>query len=240
MVIPAIQPTAVTPTQQSPMPLTQWCHCDNEDFSLVINDLTKACNCMQQRWPTVTTTTAPHSHPTAPGLNQPTTDSDLLDTLASLAEFIHSEMDEQLDDQPPIPDIHQLAMSFNNMRILQTNVMVKLIDMIGDLNNKIDLLIAATTCPQKSPLQSTTTNHMIPVPQLLLFGKLLFPQQYTATGPLKPKGPLETLRNSILRTQLAPVSHMCTYKSVIPAKPPFHRDCNPLTMLRTKDSIRPP
>jgi len=106
MVIPPIQPTAMTPTQQSPMALMQWCNCDDEDFSLAITELIKACDCVQQQWPTVMMMAAPHLHPTAPTPDQPTTDPDLLDTLASLAEFLHSNMDEQLDDQPPTPNIH--------------------------------------------------------------------------------------------------------------------------------------
>jgi len=41
-------------------------------------------------------------------------------------------------------------MSFNDMHVLQTNVMAKLIAMIGNLNEKIDLLTAATTCPKNA------------------------------------------------------------------------------------------
>jgi len=49
LVTPTSPSTATTPTQQSPMPLTQRC-CDNEnlDLSLVINELVKACDRMQQ------------------------------------------------------------------------------------------------------------------------------------------------------------------------------------------------
>ncbi len=128
-------------------------------------------------------------------------------------------------------------MSYNDMHVLQMNVMAKLIAM-SDLNGKIDLLTAATTCPPKSLLDSTTNAHMIPIPWLLL-PCTPPPQQHTVLGLFKPKGPLETLHDSILRTQLAPVSHIGTYKNVIPAKPPFHRGCNPLMMLQTKDSICP-
>jgi len=131
--------------------LRQWCNCNDEDFSSAINELVEACDRMQQRWPTVTTPAAPHLHPTAPTPDRPTTDPDHLDTLASLAKFIHSDMDEPLGDQSSTPDIYQHSMSFHDTRVLQTNVMVKLIDMIGDINRKIDLLTAATTCPKKAP-----------------------------------------------------------------------------------------
>ncbi len=107
MVTPTIQPTTTTPTQQSPTPLMQWCNCDNEDFdfSLAINELIKACDRMQQRWPMVMTTAAPHHLPTEPTPEQQTNDSDLPATLAYLAEFIHSDMDERLDDPRPTPNI---------------------------------------------------------------------------------------------------------------------------------------
>jgi len=184
-------------------------------------------------------TAAPHHPPTEPAPKWQTNDSDLLDTLAYLKEFIHSDMDEWLDDQSPTPDIHWLPMSYNDTCVLQMNVMAKLISMISDLNGKIDLLTAATTCPQKSPLNATTTAHTIPVPWLLLSCTLLSPQQHTVLGLFKPQGPF-TLHDYILRIQLAPVSPLGTYKSAIPAKPPIHCGCNPLTMLQTKDSMCPP
>jgi len=238
---PTTQPTATTSTQQFPSPSPQQCTCNDEDpLSSAIDDLVAACDRMQQRWPTVLMTVAPPPPTTATTPDRPTTDPDPLDILASLAEFIHSDMDEQLDDHPPIPDIYRHPMSFQDTRVLHTNVMVKLIEMIGDINRKIDLLTAATTCPKKSPLKPTTIDHMIPAPRLLVSCNTPSPQQHTATGPLKHKGPFETLRDPIFRTQLALISHMCTYQSVIPPKPPFHCSCKPLTMLRTKDRMRPP
>jgi len=106
-------------------------------------------------------------------------------------------MDDQLDDQPPAPNVHQLPMSFNGMCVLQMKVMAKLNAMIGDLSEKIDLLTTATTCPQKSPLNHTTNNYMIPVLWLLSCTSLS-PQQHTILGLLKPQGASETLHDSIL------------------------------------------
>jgi len=240
MVPPTIQPTTMTPTQQSPMPLMQWCRCDDEDldFSLAINDLVEACDHMQQRWLMIMTMTAPHHPSTKPTPKWQNNDSDL-DTLAYLAEFIHSDMDEQLDDPPPTPNIHWLPMSYHDTHVLQTNDMAKLIAMIGNLNEKIELLTTAITCPPKSPLDSTMNAHMIPVPQLLLSCTLLSPQQHTVLRLFKPQDTFETLCDSIIRIQLAPVSHLGPYKNVIPAKPPLHHGCNPLIMIQTKDSMRP-
>jgi len=238
---PTTQPTAATPTQQSTSPTPPRCICDDEDpFSSVIDELVEVCDRMQKQWPMVTTTVAPHHPPTKPTPERDPIDSDLLATLASLEELIQSDMDEKLDDRPPTSDTHRLPMSYHDRRALQTNVMVQLIDVIGDLNEKLALLIAATTRPPKSPLDSTTTATMLPVPWLL-FSCIQPPsQQYTVLGFLKPKGHFETLRGSILCTQLAPVSHIGTYKRDIPAKPPFRRGCYPLTMLRTKDGMCPP
>jgi len=59
--------------------------------------------------------------------------SELPTTLASLEQFL-SATDDQLDDRTPIPAAHHFTMSFNGTRLLQANVMAKLIDMIGDLN----------------------------------------------------------------------------------------------------------
>jgi len=218
---PTSPSTATTPTQQSPMPLTQWYTCDNEnlDFSLAIDKLIEACNCMQQWWLMVMITVAP-----PPPTTKPTPkwhqNSKLLDTLAYIEEFVDSDMDDWLDDQAPTRTVHQLPMSFHDMHVLQMHVMAKLTAMIGSLNRKIDLLTAATTCPPQHPLDSTTNAQIIPVPWLLLSCTPPAPQQHTVLRLLKPKGSLETLHASLLSTQLAPVSHTCIYKSIIPAKPP--------------------
>jgi len=176
-------------------------------------------------------TAAPHHPPTKPTPERDPNDPDLLATLASLKELLHSDMDEKLDDRPPTSDTHRLPMSYHDTCVLQTNVMVQLIAVIGDLNKKIALLTAATTRPPKSPLDSTMTATMLPVLRLLFSCIQPSSQQYTVLGFLKPKGPFETLCESILRTQLAPVSHIGTYKRAIPAKPPFRHGCYPLTML---------
>jgi len=112
-----------------------------------------------------------------------------------------------------------------------------IMDMIGVLHKKIDLLTAAT-CPQQSPL-SITNATLIPAPQLSLPYNLPPSQKTTVFGLLMPKGSF-TLQASLHKTQLAYVSYTCPYKRAIPAKPPFHRDGHPLTLLRAKDSMRPP
>jgi len=110
-------------------------------------------------------------------------------------------------------------------------VMAKLLAMIGNLHGKIDILTAATICPQNSPPKYTMNTPTTPVPWLLINCTLLSPQQYTAHGLLKPQGYLATLGASILRIQLAPVSNTHTYKCIIPAKPPFSCGCHPLMLL---------
>jgi len=129
-------------------------------------------------------------------------------------------------------------MSFHDTYVLQANVMAKLIAMIGDLNGKIALLTAATTCSQKSPLDYTTNAPTMPPPRLLLNCTQPSPQQHTVLELSKPKGTF-TLHASTICIQLAPVTYTRTYKCVIPAKPPFSHACNSLTLLRTKDSMHP-
>ena len=238
---PTTQPTAETPTQHSTSPTPLRCICADEDpFSSVIDELVEVCDRMQKRWPTVTTTVAPHHHPTQPTPERDPIESDLLATLASLEELIQSDMDEKLDDRPSTSEIHRLPMSYHDKHVLQTHVIVKLIAVTGDLNKKIALLTAATTRPPKSPIDSTTTATLLPAPRLLFSCIQPSSQQYTVLGFLQPKGPFETLRESILRNQLAPVPNTGTYTHAIPAKPPFRRGCYPLSTHRTKDGMRPP
>jgi len=105
MAAPITQPTATNPTQQSTSPPLQQCPCDDEDlFSSAIDDLVEACDRMQQRWPTVTTTLASPLHPNEPTLDQQT-QSQPLPTLAYLAEFI-SDTEDRPGDCPPTPAIH--------------------------------------------------------------------------------------------------------------------------------------
>ncbi len=74
----------------------------------------------------------------------------------------------------------------NDPWVIMTRVfcrhMAKLIAMISNLIGKIDLLTAAITCPQISPLGPTTTANTIPVPWLLLSCTPPSPQQYTVLG----------------------------------------------------------
>ena len=129
-------------------------------------------------------------------------------------------------------------MSYNETHVLQMQVMAKLILMIDDLHGKIDLLTAATISSPKSTFDSPT-NPPRPVPWQLLTC-ILPPQEHTVLRLFKPKGPLESPRDLILRTQLAIASQIGTYTNVIPAKPPFPRGSHPMLMLRPKDSMRPP
>jgi len=236
---PTIPPLATILPQQSPTPMTQRSSCDDEAFDLssAIDELVEACDRMQQRWPTVTTTATTHQIVTATTPERQPNDSDLPAILASLAEFIRSDTDERLDDPPPTPALLR-PMSYNETHVLQTQVMAKLIVMIDDLHGKLDLLTAATICPPKRTLDSPTTPPR-PVPWRLLTCSLP-PQQHTVLGFFKPKGPLESQRDLILRTQLAIASQIGTYTNVIPAKPPFPNGCHPLLMLRLKDGMRPP
>jgi len=230
---PTIPPLATILPQQSPTPMTQRSSCDDEAFDLssAIDELVEACDRMQQRWPTVTTTATTHQIVTATTLECQPNDSDLPAILASLAEFIRSDTDERLDDPPPTPTL-------NEMHVLQMQVMAKLIVMIDDLHGKLDLLTAATICPPKRTPDSPTTPPR-PVPWRLLTCSLP-PQQHTVLGFFKPKGPLESQRDLILRTQRTIASQIGTYTNVIPAKPPFPNGCHPLLMLRLKDGMRPP
>jgi len=236
---PTIPPLATILPQQSPTPMTQRSSCDDEAFDLssAIDELVEACDRMQQRWPTVTTTATTHQIVTATTPERQPNDSDLPAILASLAEFIRSDTDERLDDPPPTPALLR-PMSYNETHVLQTQVMAKLIVMIDDLHGKLDLLTAATICPPKRTLDSPTAPPR-PVPWRLLTCSLP-PQQHTVLGFFKPKGPLESQRDLILRTQRAIASQIGTYTNVIPAKPPFPNGCHPLLMLRLKDGMRPP
>jgi len=49
-VAPKLPPTAMTPRQQSLMPLPHWCDYDNEDsnYPLAIDSLIKVCKRLQQ------------------------------------------------------------------------------------------------------------------------------------------------------------------------------------------------
>ncbi len=239
MAAPITQPTATNPTQQSTSPPLQRCPCDDEDlFSSAIDDLVEACDRMQQRWPTVTTTLASPLHPNEPTLDRQT-QSQPLPTLAYLAEFI-SDTEDRPDDCPPTPAIHRLPLSFHDTRALQMHVMAKLLAMIGELHEKIDILTAATICPRNSPPASTTNVQPTPVPRLSIDCTSPSPQQPTAHGLLKPQGSLATLGASIFRLRPVPASYARTYKSLIPAKPPYSCGRLPLPLIRTKASMRPP
>jgi len=236
---PTTTSNATTHTQQSPLPMLPRSTSDDEelDFSSVIDALVIACNRMQQRWPSVTTTVAPPSSPTEPTPEQPT-QSDPLAILAALEEFI-STPDDRLDECIPSPAIHRQPLSFDDICLLQAQVQAKLIDMISDLNQKIALLTNANNCPQQRPLDSTTNAPMIPISRPLLHCTLPSPlQQYTVLELLQPKGSFATLCASTPRIQLAPVSYPRAHHCFIPAKPPFDRVCN--LLLQTKDSMCPP
>jgi len=235
---PTTQSTATTQTQQSTPPSTQRCTSDDEDsFSSVIDKLVEACDRMQQRWPTITTTVEPPPPTTDLKIDCDPTTSECLATLASLDEFANSDTAARLDGRPPTPDATRLlSMSFHDIRVLQMNVMVKIMDMIGVIHDKIDLLTAATR-PQQSPLSIMNVT-LLPAPPLSSTYNLPPSQKTTVFGLLKPKGSFT--QASLHTTQLAYVSHTCPYKRAIPAKPPFHRDGHPLTLFRAKDSMRPP
>jgi len=168
----------------------------------------------------VATMVAPPPPTTTPNPEQYHNMSKLLETLAYLEEFVNSDTDGRLNDQTPTPAVYQPPMSFHDIHALQMKVMAKLMDMIGVLHGTLDLFTAAATCPQQSPLESTMNAQMIPALWLPLSGNLPSPQQYTVFGFLKPQGSFETLRASLLRTQLAHVSHTCTYKVLSQPNPP--------------------
>ena len=146
------------------MPLPHWCDHDDEDddHPLAIDKLVAECEQLQQRWPQAMTAvpTLPE-----PQHNQPPTEPDPRDTLTYLEEFINSDtMEVNPVDRPTAPDGHRPQLSFNDILVLQTKVMAKLIVMIGDLIAKIDLLINATACPPKrTPSQSSCVTPCTPI-----------------------------------------------------------------------------
>jgi len=88
--------------------------------------------------------------PLEPNPNQQPTEPDPHNTISYLEEFINSDTrEDNTINQPTAPNGHRPQLSFNAILVLQTQVMEKLIVLIGSLIEKIDLLINATARPQK-------------------------------------------------------------------------------------------
>jgi len=207
---------------------------------LELDTLIKACKRMQQWWSMVMMMAAPNLPTPEKTPKQQSTDSDLLNTINYLKEFIHLDtMDDWLDDQPPALNVHWLPMSFNDTLVLQTKVMEKLIVMIGNLSAKIDLLINATTCPQKSPFYHIMNNPTIPVIQTLSC-TMMSPQPKNVLGPMKPPEIYCHSAKPNPPNQTSPSLSHPHLQKCYPSQTPFHPGCSRPTMTQTKDSMHPP